>query len=324
MDIIEFKRTYQSVVVQEYPNSVNPQPKVSVCIQTFQHGKYIEQCLDSILSQEFGCDYEILIGEDNSSDGTREICIDYAQKYPGIIRLFLHERENNIQINGRPTGRFNFAYNLFSARGEYIALCEGDDYWIDDLKLQKQLDLLENTGYVACFTNGIVELTNGEKLNSYVKKIPESGIVSFDRIARDGGGLFPTASLFFRNCLKDYPEFFLEVMSGDRALSLLLANKGTFYFLADKTCVYRIHQGGLFSSILEDDSGRVNVYKSNIDLLERFNEFTNYKHKDMVSRAISLQVKKLMLKSDFKMNKNLFFKMNLKDMLSYTKYKILN
>src|SRR5690606_25596514 len=103
---------------------------------------YIRECLDSILMQKTDFPFEILLGEDASTDGTREISIEYADKYPDKIRLFLHHRENNIEILGTPTGRFNSLYNLFSARGTFIALCEGDDFWTDEKKLQKQYEFM--------------------------------------------------------------------------------------------------------------------------------------------------------------------------------------
>ena len=144
MDFDSFLRSYERQPVQMYPNNVASNPIVSVNVVTYNHVKYIKQCLDGILMQEVDFEYEILLGDDESSDGTREICIKYAEKYPEKIRLFLHSRENNIGIGGQPTGRFNFIYNLFHARGKYIALCEGDDYWTDENKLQKQVEVLIN------------------------------------------------------------------------------------------------------------------------------------------------------------------------------------
>ena len=97
-------------------------PKVSVCVQAYNHASYIAQALDSVLMQETDFDFELIIGEDESSDGTREICIRYAEQHPDRIRLFLRSREDVIYINGRATGRYNFVENLRAARGEYIAL----------------------------------------------------------------------------------------------------------------------------------------------------------------------------------------------------------
>src|SRR5699024_5534697 len=117
MNFEEFKTKYEHKPVEEYPNAVTNKPVVSVCVQTYNHAPYIKECLDGILMQKTDFPIEVLLGEDASTDGTREICLEYAQKYPEKIRLFLHHRENNIKINGNPTGRFNSLYNLYSAQG---------------------------------------------------------------------------------------------------------------------------------------------------------------------------------------------------------------
>src|SRR6476659_4743748 len=143
MNFEEFKEKYQKVPVDLFPNHVTAHPLVSVSAQTYQQVAYIKDCLEGILMQQTNFPFEILLGEDQSTDGTREICIEYAKRYPNKFRLFLHHRENNIKVSERPTAKFNFLYNLFSARGKYIAMCEGDDYWTDPLKLQKQVDEME-------------------------------------------------------------------------------------------------------------------------------------------------------------------------------------
>ena len=154
MDLVEFKELFQKKKVVEKDHNVPSQPLVSVCVQTYQHVNYIEHCLDSILMQQTDFDFEILLGEDASNDGTREICIEYAEKYPNKIRLFLHQRENNIEILGGQLFDVNFMYNLYSSKGDYIALCEGDDYWNDELKLQKQINFLkENPQYSVSYHN---------------------------------------------------------------------------------------------------------------------------------------------------------------------------
>ena len=119
---------------------MNETPVVSVCVVTYQHKDFIRSCLDGILMQKTNFPFEIILGEDESTDGTREICKAYAEKYPDKIKLFLRSRKDVIYINQHATGRFNFMENLKAARGKYIAFCEGDDYWIDEYKLQKQVD----------------------------------------------------------------------------------------------------------------------------------------------------------------------------------------
>jgi glycosyltransferase involved in cell wall biosynthesis len=165
MNFQEFKEKFEKVKVVEFDNQVTHKPLVSIFVQTYQQVNYIEECLISLLNQRTNFEFEILLGDDYSTDGTREICIKYAQHYPSKIKLFLHHRENNILINNLPTGRFNYLFNLYSARGKYIALCEGDDYWPDNFKLQKQLDLLINNKE-ANYCVGIAQVKIGNELKN--------------------------------------------------------------------------------------------------------------------------------------------------------------
>ena len=118
-------------------------PLVSVCCITYQHVHYIKGALDGFLMQKTDFPFEICLGEDESDDGTREICQEYAKKYPDKIRLFLRRREDVIYINGCATGRYNIIETLKECKGKYIAHCDGDDYWTDPYKLQKQVDFME-------------------------------------------------------------------------------------------------------------------------------------------------------------------------------------
>src|SRR5699024_9388467 len=127
--------------------------------------------------------FEILVGDDDSTDGTREICMEYAEKYPQKIRFFQHHRQNNIKIMGKPTGLFNGLYNRFSSRAPYIAVCEGDDFWTDSLKLQKQIDILKNNPDISIVAGGYsnLDVKTGEteeniavKENEHEKRQPEN------------------------------------------------------------------------------------------------------------------------------------------------------
>lgn len=122
-------------------------PLVSICCVTYNHAPFIRQCLDGFLMQK-GVDFEILIHDDCSTDGTTEIIREYAEKYPDLI-FPLYETENQFCKPGRESMDF---YNYRRAQGKYIALCEGDDYWTDPLKLQKQVEFMEaNPDYSVCF-----------------------------------------------------------------------------------------------------------------------------------------------------------------------------
>jgi len=134
-------------------------PLVSVCIITYQHRDYIRECLEGVYSQKTSFPIEVLIGEDDSTDGTREICVKHADRYPEITKLFLHDRGDRSQLNPMAPWQDNLLNNLRQAKGKYIALLDGDDFWIDPFKLQKQVDVMEADATVAgtfhdCRING--------------------------------------------------------------------------------------------------------------------------------------------------------------------------
>lgn len=221
-------------------------PLVSVTTTTYQHQPYIEDCIKGVLAQITSFPIEFIIGEDGSTDGTREICEKYAEAYPDKIRLFLRDREISqlIDKDGNLIKRLNGAFNRMSARGKYIALCEGDDYWTDPLKLQKQLDFLEdNADVVMTFGNAIiVDLTESyHRKNQYIR----------DELARrfypkDVVGLgAPTLTMFYRREKLVYPDWAWKVTSGDYFLRLLLSTTGNFYYHGEIFGVHRKHSGGV-------------------------------------------------------------------------------
>lgn len=262
MNLAEFKSKYQKVAVDELPSQVPEQVAVSVCVQTYQHVDFIRQCLDGILMQKTNFDFEILLGEDQSTDGTREICLEYARRYPGKIKLFLHQRENNILVNGNPSGRFNYLYNIFSARGKYIAVCEGDDYWTDPLKLQKQVAFLENNPeYVACHHRFIVK----DQDDSTVEDFQSSRKKDFTSDEMATGVLMKSNTIMFRNVEIDFPPPAMKIVNGDTFLISQISKYGAGKFLPEiEPSVYRIHDGGVWSLIDKNKKTkhRIQTYKT--------------------------------------------------------------
>ncbi len=155
MNFEEFKNRYEHKEVQEFPNKTTKQPLLSVIVLTYQQVDYVKECLEGVLMQKTDFPIELIIGEDGSTDGTRELCVEYAKKYPDKIRLILQHRENNMRLDQVPTLRFNLIYAIFSSRGKYIALCGGDDYWTDPEKLQKQVNILESHPDIAMCTHEV-------------------------------------------------------------------------------------------------------------------------------------------------------------------------
>lgn len=237
---------------------------VSICSITYNHAPYIRQCLDGMLMQKTNFDFEIIINDDCSTDGTTEIIREYAEKYPNIIKPIYHE-ENQYQKGVR--GMFN-KFVFPKAQGKYIALCEGDDYWTDPLKLQKQVDFLENhneysmshTAFV--FYNQKLGVFENYTNREYIKEITNIDILSSYRIQ--------TCSVVFRaELLKQlYKEdsflyFSGYFFMGDTQLWYGLAQKGKIHYLSDKTCVYRKVENSACRQI-----NKVKAFRFNLSSLE--------------------------------------------------------
>jgi glycosyltransferase involved in cell wall biosynthesis len=224
-------------------------PVVSVWMITYNHEIYIRQALDSILMQEVDFDYEVVIGEDKSTDRTREIVIEYQKQHPDKIRLRL--ARENLRSQGLKPGIAVRA----ACRGKYIAMLEGDDYWTDPLKLQKQVDFLEkNPEYVICYTDAVsVNQANG----LYTSVLLEHHKVDYtqEELIRNRTYI-KTCTICFKNVIlqKSYPPEFCKVKSGDNLLTSMLGQYGKGAYLADvQPSVYRKHEGGVFSLLSETD-----------------------------------------------------------------------
>ena len=243
----EFKRRYQKNDIIHFPNSVPKKVLVSVLVQTYNHEKFITNCLNSILAQKTNFNFEIILGEDCSKDNTRDICIKYAKKHPDKIRLFLHQQENKIIIKDIITGNFNAFYNFFNARGKYIAFCEGDDLWKDENKIQKQVDFLQtNSEYILSYHS---YLNHFEKSSSNETKYfqPKANISQTDLLLLKEHPLLLT--ICFRNKLKQIPREFVEVINLDSFLLSILGEFGKGYFHHEiNPALSRKHSGGIWSS----------------------------------------------------------------------------
>jgi len=209
---------------------------ISIAIVTYNHEKYIAQTIESILMQKTDFPIEIIIGEDCSTDKTREICIDYQEKYPEIIKLVLHPKNVGLYKN-------NLAAWI-ACKGKYVALCEGDDYWTDPLKLQKQVDFLEhNLEYSTCFHQTTVEYyENGKVRQEPFFKNPSKSTYTFNEIVDNW--ISHTTSLVFRNFFLSYPNhpfFSSEHFYCDRPLEAFLAKQGNFYFIKESMSCFRRH-----------------------------------------------------------------------------------
>ncbi len=211
--------------------------KVSVCVITYNHEKFIEECLISILSQTANFEFEVVIGEDGSKDGTRPIIQQIQIIYPNRLILLPDEGNHGMMPN--------FIRSLNACNGEYIAICEGDDYWTDPLKLQKQVDFLEqNPEFVACYTD-IQHLITSE--NRFIDVIQDETdtISTLDLFKKN---YVTTLTAVFRNHLIEFTEDFKKLSIGDWPLFVLLSQFGKIKRLPFISGVYRVHDSNYFQA----------------------------------------------------------------------------
>ena len=249
---------------------------VSVSCITFNHAPYIRACLDGFLMQKTSFIFEILIHDDCSTDETREIIEEYSKKYPDIIfPIFQTENQYSKGVRGM-MARFNFP----RSRGKYLALCEGDDYWTDPYKLQRQVDFLEaNTDFSICFHNmKILNESNPSALEFTNSKDQES-VSSILDLASKGNFMF-TASVVFKKPKDGFPNWLTDLPIGDYAIHLFNAQFGKIKFLDQVMGVYRIHAGGVWGSFSKEK-----LYDRWIPMLEQLQD----KFSDEVNKTLRAQ-----------------------------------
>jgi glycosyltransferase involved in cell wall biosynthesis len=212
---------------------------VSVLLTTYDHEAYIAQALDSVLMQRTDFAWELLVGEDCSTDGTRDAVLDYAKRWPERIRVFLQEANQG--------GHANFARLLRAARGRYLAWLEGDDYWTDPEKLRKQVEYLEaHPDVVLCFHRAMLVNEGDAGREPRASNRRQAPLTTIRDICR--GNYIHTASTMFRSgVVEDLPEWFYSLPTGDWPLFVLLAQHGSIGFLDEVMCVYRKHGAGYWT-----------------------------------------------------------------------------
>jgi glycosyltransferase involved in cell wall biosynthesis len=270
-------------------NSVSEEPLVSVWMNTYNHGKFIRQSIETVLMQKTNFDFEIVIGEDYSTDNTREIIREFEMKYPHIVKPIYHT--TNV---GALRNAFEFCYPKL--RGKYVACLDGDDYWTDENKLQQQVDLLENDDKaVICFTQVQVFDENtqqvtehwSQKFNQKKRYKLEDILHTFNIVA---------CSMMYKNIYPVFPYRLTDFPTGDVSLYAFLLLKGDAVLLNKVTAIYRQHEGGMYSPHSEE--------RKNLTFLEIFKAFLKYQEfrkqfpllqkllSDRAYRALCFEIKK--------------------------------
>lgn len=252
---------------------------VTIASLTFNEEEYIEDALKSWLAQKTNFQYEILISDDGSTDHTCDIIRHYMKSFPNI-RLI-----NTGHVGGMP----NFIRLLQESKGIYVSLCEGDDYWIDPYKLQKQYDFLEShLDFSACFTNSyVLNSLTGETVVAKKQIWDEASTQDLlkhrdnDNIQMSPGH---TSTYFYRNqYLQTYPKWWKGTVLGDFCLYMLMSKYGKAKFINDITSVYRHRPNGVSSkdySFTKNALERIYTYK-------HVNRDFNYKYARIINPIIS-------------------------------------
>lgn len=260
--------------------SSEEQMGVSVICTCYNQIDYISDALDGFISQQCTFPFEVIVHDDASSDGTADLVLQYASSYPNLIIPILQTENQYSQ------GISGIDIALSHARYSYIALCEGDDFWIDPLKLQKQFDFMEShKDYSLCLHNSIIH--NCSLNISYLSESGSDREKTADDIIREGGGeINPTASFFFRKNL------LLRACRGpvsDHFIMMELASKGRVFWLAEPMSVYRLNSKGSWSQSKSNPSiASINIYYDKyIYGLEEFNKISNKRFVGAVNELLT-------------------------------------
>ena len=224
-------------------------PLLSVCLITYNHVKYIRAAIDSVLMQKVDFPWELIIADDFSTDGTREIVLEYKEKYPDFIKLILQEKNVG--------GAKNFMDLMSAPKSKYIAYIEGDDYWTDDLKLKKQTSLmLENPGcaisvhpcylYRSTYNQKSIGFYKGDHVKRY--GIPD--------ILKNPGQSSPSASyMIIRDVIDILPPWFVRAPVGDLFIEMYSLKIGFGLYIPDVMCAYRIISQNSWSHMMQRKAG---------------------------------------------------------------------
>jgi glycosyltransferase involved in cell wall biosynthesis len=247
--------------------------KLSVMVITYNHERFLAQALESILSQHVNFDYEIVVGEDCSTDSTREVLNDLRRRYPGQIVSLMRNRNVGAMKNLQET--------LAACTGQYVALLEGDDFWTCDLKLQRQVDFLDAnpTCAISCHRARLLD-EMGTSKHSLFPVIP-AGVYTLEDLL--SGNFVMTCTVVCRwSSLGRLPGWFLDLGLGDWPLFALLATRGTINLMDDTMATYRVHQGGIWSSRTESSR-----FRESIRMLKALNEELAFEHASTISNTIA-------------------------------------
>lgn len=271
---MKFKRG----VLSEWHSS-SDKPLVSVCCTAYNHEKYIAQAIDGFIMQETNFPFEIIINDDCSLDSTKNIIVEYLEKYPKLIRLISNDCNQYSVYSHQPM------LNTFNAaNGKYIALCEGDDYWTSSDKLQRQIDYLESNPECSMSTHGVEFLFDqvDEKRRGYV--LPEVMSGDLEDVIKYGV-FIAYNSIVFRKSLFEFPLWMNKIQGSHKFIIFLLSSKGKYQYINANLAVKRRNPNGVTVSMQSERNKR--YIDNNIFLLCKMKEIVNCKYYSIIDKKLS-------------------------------------
>ena len=257
--------------------------KVSVICKTYNHERYIAQCLDSLVSQVTDFKYEIIVHDDASTDATADIVREYEAKYPDLI-VPIYQTENKYQ---KKIDTYK-EYILPLSKGALLAMCEGDDFWTDTSKLQRQYDFMStHPEYSLCGHGAYYANEDGSlQTNNYFTASDESRDISIEEIL--GSWKMATASLMYRKDLRIAATpipFKGDCPNGDFALAVYMSLHGKVYYMKELMAAYRKNSVGSLNWVWRNDleKGKANRFKF-VEMLERIDEYSGYKYHEIIEK----------------------------------------
>lgn len=259
---------------------------VSICCITYNQIEYIRDALEGFVNQKTDFGYEVLIHDDASTDGTAQVIREYADRYPELFRPILQVENQYSKGLTNISGTYNFP----RARGRYIAMCEGDDYWTDETKLQRQVDFLE--AHPDCSL-----VLHSARVDVQGRAVTEHSMRPYDRDRKitseeiiDKTSGYPTASLMFRaDMVKNLPDFYNNAPIADIPLQLLAAAGGWAYYMNREMCVYRLGGAASWTTLMKQgnyEEKQKNYADAMTRMYRGFDEFSDRRFHDTVERAI--------------------------------------
>ena len=269
---------------------------VSIKCLVYNHEPYLRQCLDGFVMQKTSFAFEAIVHDDASTDNSAAIIREYAEKYPDIIKP-IYETENQYSKHDGSLRRI--MDSAISPSSKYLAICEGDDYWTDPLKLQKQYDIMEkHPDCTICFNRVQAVYEDGitpEFMIPSIKSALCSGYIQLDNLIKEefdlGRWCFQTSSFFVTKAISNgYITFKKENLPsfpyGDLPLIMFALTEGMGYFIDETMGCYRRFSGGFCSSLQANREKKIKTGYQVIKGCEEFDKYTNFKYHKMILKKI--------------------------------------